>query len=247
MTEDTAVDHLVEACRRNGYLEDDGERIVYAVINSSLRAGMRNPRNPSEAEPAVVVPQVAIQGTRVCDRWASIETELKRRLEVGYEPFPSPITGLNSVLGGGCVPGGVTLVCAAPGAGKSSLCLQWGEKVARSGRTLSETKTQRKPPVWMIPAINGEAIAAVTGATAATSPIPRGNLVASAQAIHVSVPIPRPRPPGCPTGSGSWERKRIPRLPTPPTRGHRSGSDDGAGADVRRRTPPDRNCPPGRC
>ncbi len=33
---------------------------------------------------------------------------------------------------------------------------------------------------------------AVTGAMAATSPIPRGDRVASAHAIHVIVPIPSP-------------------------------------------------------
>jgi DNA repair protein RadA/Sms len=59
---------------------------------------------------------------------ADVPTEERR-------PHPTGVEELDRVLGGGLVPGSVTVVGGAPGMGKSTLLLQVAACVARAGRT----------------------------------------------------------------------------------------------------------------
>jgi hypothetical protein len=67
-----------------------------------------------------------------------------------------------------------------------------GKAIAVRERLARATKTTGYPPASISQPKPGEAIAAVRGAIAATSPNPRGNRVASDQAIQVSAPNPSP-------------------------------------------------------
>jgi DNA repair protein RadA/Sms len=75
------------------------------------------PRAPSGAgpPPGVALPITVVDGTRA-------------------EPVPTDIAELDRVLGGGLVPGSVTLVGGEPGAGKSTLLLSAAAARARRGR-----------------------------------------------------------------------------------------------------------------
>lgn len=54
--------------------------------------------------------------------------------DVGVTPVPTGVAELDRVLGGGVVPGSVTLVGGEPGIGKSTLLLEAAAGVARAGR-----------------------------------------------------------------------------------------------------------------
>ncbi len=54
--------------------------------------------------------------------------------DVGVSPLPTGVAELDRVLGGGLVPGSVTLVGGEPGIGKSTLLLEAAAGVARAGR-----------------------------------------------------------------------------------------------------------------
>jgi DNA repair protein RadA/Sms len=83
--------------------------------------------------------------------WAGTAVEPPRLIaEVGTEASPTLPTGIDEVdrvLGGGLVPGSVTLVGGEPGIGKSTLLLQLAASVAATGRrvlyvTAEESATQ---------------------------------------------------------------------------------------------------------
>jgi len=67
---------------------------------------------------------------------------------VGEESSPRFASGqpsLDRVLGGGLVPGGAALLAGEPGIGKSTLLLQAGESVARSGRRVLYASAEESP------------------------------------------------------------------------------------------------------
>ena len=43
------IEHLIDACRRNGLVKDDGLPSVLATIHSGARAGMQHPRSRGAA------------------------------------------------------------------------------------------------------------------------------------------------------------------------------------------------------
>jgi DNA repair protein RadA/Sms len=84
------------------------------LVEEAVRAGGRPVgAAPSTGEPALLV--------------ADVPTEERRPVATGVEE-------LDRVLGGGLVPGSVTVIGGAPGMGKSTLLLQAAAVVAASGR-----------------------------------------------------------------------------------------------------------------
>src|SRR6185437_16420822 len=53
-----------------------------------------------------------------------------------FTRYPSDISELDNVLGGGLVPGSVVLLGGEPGVGKSTILLQAAEHYARTGKTV---------------------------------------------------------------------------------------------------------------
>jgi DNA repair protein RadA/Sms len=100
-----------------------------------------------------------------CAAWGTLETEESRpaapvRARAGPAPRAIPIgevrgdahqravTGiaeLDRVLGGGLVPGSVTLLGGEPGAGKSTLLLQAAHSLAEAGRTVLYVSAEESP------------------------------------------------------------------------------------------------------
>ena len=46
---DEVIEHLIDACHRNGLVKDDGLPSVVATIHSGARAGMQHPRSRGAA------------------------------------------------------------------------------------------------------------------------------------------------------------------------------------------------------
>ena len=46
---DEVIEHLIDACHRNGLVQDDGLPSVLATIHSGARAGMQHPRSRGAA------------------------------------------------------------------------------------------------------------------------------------------------------------------------------------------------------
>jgi DNA repair protein RadA/Sms len=84
------------------------------------------------------VPAVTGSGHNVAGPWASGPVDPPMSItDVGVEATPSFAVGVSEVdrvLGGGLVPGGVTLLGGEPGIGKSTLLLQVAAGVASTGR-----------------------------------------------------------------------------------------------------------------
>ena len=101
-----------------------------------------------------------------CEAWGSLVEELDVPLEavaVGlvastgppvpigdvdpteFEPRPTGVGELDRVLGGGLVPGSVTLLGGEPGIGKSTVLLQAAAEVAASGRTVLYLSGEESP------------------------------------------------------------------------------------------------------
>ena len=83
-----------------------------------------------------------------CDGWATVEEQasvsgarkssadlvsLEEFVGGGSVPVPTGVDEVDRALGGGLVPGSVTLISGEPGIGKSTLTLQLGSSVASSG------------------------------------------------------------------------------------------------------------------
>lgn len=62
-----------------------------------------------------------------------------------FSPRPTGITELDRVLGGGLVPGSITLLGGEPGIGKSTVLLQAAAEVAASGRTVLYITGEESP------------------------------------------------------------------------------------------------------
>jgi DNA repair protein RadA/Sms len=62
-----------------------------------------------------------------------------------FEPRPTGVPELDRVLGGGLVPGSVTLLGGEPGIGKSTLVLQASAEVAAQGRTVLYLSGEESP------------------------------------------------------------------------------------------------------
>ena len=62
-----------------------------------------------------------------------------------YAPPPTGVEELDRVLGGGLVPGSVTLLGGEPGIGKSTVLLQAAAEVAVSGRTVLYVSGEESP------------------------------------------------------------------------------------------------------
>src|SRR5215213_9777818 len=71
---------------------------------------------------------VAVAGGQPALLVADVPTDERR-------PHPTGIAEVDRVLGGGLVPGSVTVLGGAPGMGKSTLLLQVAAAVAATGRT----------------------------------------------------------------------------------------------------------------
>jgi archaellum biogenesis ATPase FlaH/biotin operon repressor len=125
LSEDDALKVLDEACAAN--YEDHSEVELHNVIRSSLAAGQRAPREIKEVDLAIRGLEVkeAAGGVDKSALTLRIMAELDRRVAMGFNPAPSPIGGLNIMLGGGAPAGAVSLISAPPGMGKSSLALSW--------------------------------------------------------------------------------------------------------------------------
>src|SRR5690242_10252476 len=82
----------------------------------------------AEEAVAVVARAVAVGAGEPALLVADVPTEERR-------PLPTGVDEVDRVLGGGLVPGSVTVVGGAPGMGKSTLLLQVAAAVARAGRT----------------------------------------------------------------------------------------------------------------
>jgi DNA repair protein RadA/Sms len=101
-----------------------------------------------------------------CEAWGSLVEELDAPLEavaVGlvpssgppvpigdvdpteFNPRPTGVGELDRVLGGGLVPGSVTLLGGEPGIGKSTVLLQAAAEVAASGRTVLYLSGEESP------------------------------------------------------------------------------------------------------
>ena len=66
-------------------------------------------------------------------------------------PLPTGIAEFDRVLGGGLVPGSVTLVGGEPGVGKSTLLLQVLAAPARSGHSCPSAHRGSARPAWACP------------------------------------------------------------------------------------------------
>lgn len=136
LTEETAYEKIMEGCRQNGYNSDHGDRPTSNQVVSAMRAGMQNPRSTAprryELESGVWsgldVSQNVPEGGIFAHKSGLVERcaeAIDRRIQMGFNPAPSPLVQLNSALGGGAPAGAVTLLGAPPGMGKSSLALAW--------------------------------------------------------------------------------------------------------------------------
>ena len=126
---ETAWGYVEKACNDKGYWEGENVR---GVFESSWRAGADNPRTDVELatpEPVVtdgwVGQEINPDDFLIKNKTGQVIEEMRRRRSLNYRPAPSPLLGLNNMLGGGAQMGGTTLVGAPPGYGKSSLCLEW--------------------------------------------------------------------------------------------------------------------------
>ena len=81
------------------------------------------------AEPA----RSAARGTWIPTSEATPVTRVEAN---GYERLQVPLAEFNRVLGGGVIPGSVTLIAGDPGIGKSTLLLQVGGMLAQGGRRI---------------------------------------------------------------------------------------------------------------
>ena len=144
LTEESAYEAVMAGARANGYESDHGERTTRQQILSGLRAGMRKPR-------ADAPERFELSGTNISGVAADIsvappggllkkegllsrcQAEMDKRIKMGFNPSPGPLSSLNIVLGGGAPAGAATLLGAPPGMGKSSLALSWADSVAGRG------------------------------------------------------------------------------------------------------------------
>ena len=65
--------------------------------------------------------------------------------EEGVDRFPSGISLLDRVLGGGVVPGGAVLLAGEPGIGKSTLLLEGADAIARQGSRVLYVSAEESP------------------------------------------------------------------------------------------------------
>ena len=82
-------------------------------------------------------------GSRVPEKLASIDVTKTPRIDSG-------IGDLNQVLGGGIVPGSVTLLSGDPGIGKSTLVLQLAANVSKPISNIKDQKSHNDSPVLYV-------------------------------------------------------------------------------------------------
>lgn len=113
-----------------------------------------------------------------------------------FRPFPTAITGLDRVLGGGLTPGGAVLLGGEPGIGKSTLLLQLAGLAAAAGRRVvyvsgEESLAQLKARAERLGMLHDGLLAAATTDAGAVvdilgaSPAPDLVIVDSVQTLHV--------------------------------------------------------------
>jgi hypothetical protein len=122
---------LLKAAHESGYCKRDGIKAALRSIDSGLKDGLKTPRYPAESSsPPVESPRgprqriaESVEQYRVTtDRsatWLQMAEELSRAKRTS-----TTVDGLDAALGGGLPPASVTLLCGAPGSGKTSL-LMW--------------------------------------------------------------------------------------------------------------------------
>jgi DNA repair protein RadA/Sms len=137
-----------------------------------------------------------------------------------FTPRPTGIAELDRVLGGGLVPGSVTLLGGEPGIGKSTLLLQAAAEVAAAGRKVlyvsgEESPQQIRLRAERLGALHPELyLAAETScphvvAMRSTSVEPDLVVVDSIQTWSTpSSPRPRVRWPRCASAATGWSRRR---------------------------------------
>lgn len=141
LREETAYNIIWGACERN--YNDHPKEEIHKVILSSLREGAKAPRTDVhkmeemvegklEVRPAAIAERLnLITGKEAAEKMVS---ELEWRISMCSSPAPGPVYGLNNVLGGGIPAGGISLLLAPPGQGKSSLAIDWALSIAESGK-----------------------------------------------------------------------------------------------------------------
>lgn len=144
ITEDDGARALYSAAVNCGLVADDGERSVWATINSGISAGGKHPRAASNdtraplPKPPPPPPKQMVERAKdiytLGDVWGDFRAELQRRSAGGYAPVLSGIDSLDRLLDGGAPCGAITLLCGPPGTGKTSLATSWGLQQARSGK-----------------------------------------------------------------------------------------------------------------
>lgn len=77
--------------------------------------------------------EVDPESYRVDLLWPGFAAELCARAAGGCPTVPTDLGKLDKLLGGGLPPGQVTLLCGSPGAGKTSLAMEWAVSHARTG------------------------------------------------------------------------------------------------------------------
>ncbi len=77
--------------------------------------------------------EVDPESCRVDRLWPDFAEELAARAAGGCPVVPTGLGKLDKLLGGGLPPGQVSLLCGSPGAGKTSLAMEWAVNHARVG------------------------------------------------------------------------------------------------------------------
>lgn len=129
LSEQTAINTALDVANKSGYASDHGD--VGSVVKCGMKSGMGSPRGGGVVKGVGICKAEVIQDRgNLRER---IELEIDRRIRMGFNPAPSPMDGLNRMLGGGAPAGAVTLLGAPPGMGKSSLALEWAYRHSEAG------------------------------------------------------------------------------------------------------------------
>lgn len=148
-------DKLYAAACVCGYVDDYGREDAQRCITDGLDYGAADPCDLTEivggwgvAAAPTQQPQPSSHGVVLLKASAqNFLEEIRARSDGKSLLTPTPIDGLNALLGGGFQPGGVTLIPAPPGRGKTSFAIQCGLYAAKKKHT---DEPQRPVLFWSL-------------------------------------------------------------------------------------------------